>query len=291
MSLNYSFPATMLKAGNEKDGKIPIEIIPSEPTVDRVNDKIILKAFEDAREDFLDDGIIDYDHKSVLGKSELEKAQAIIGEPEDLFIDRKRKIPICHAFLFKGNPFVDTVILPAINNDSKIFGASVGGKVLLKSSEIDETTNKEINTISKILLKHIAITPRFKAVHPNTSLKLLKSQNDEDYNLYSKNFDDFLKSFDDNSLIKTLIAGSATNISDISGGQSIQNQSLEGSVINRNKIKNALPFILDNVLKGNGFLNHRDWMIYLMDKGFSAEEAKETIQLLIANKAKIIELI
>ena len=152
MDLNYCFPAQIIKAGKEENGKIPVEIIPSIPTVDRVNDKITLKAFEEAKESFLDDGIIDYDHKSILGKTDLEKAQAVIGEPVDLFIDKKRKIPICHANLFKGNPFVDTSIMPALDNESKVFGASVGGKILQKSMEVDAAVNRKVNTISKILL-------------------------------------------------------------------------------------------------------------------------------------------
>jgi hypothetical protein len=289
MSLNYYFPATLQKSGKESNGKIPIEIIPSEPTVDRVNDKIVLKAFEEAREDFLDEGIIDYDHKSVLGKTSLEKAQAIIGEPQDLFIDEKRKIPVCHAVLFKGNPYVDTVILPALNNESKIFGASVGGKILHKSLEFDHNTKKDINQIDKILLKHIAITPRQKAVHPGTSLKLLKSFGEEQFDLIAGNFDDFMKSFCDQDFLKALLAGSATDIANISGGQALQSQSLEGGV-SKAKIKNNLPLILETLRKGTNKTS-KDWMKYLVNMGFSPQEAMLTIQLLVKNKAKIVESI
>jgi hypothetical protein len=291
MGLNYYFPAQLKKSGKESNGRIPVEIIPSEPTVDRVNDKIILKAFEEARDDFLDEGIIDYDHKSVLGKNDLEKAQAIIGEPEDLYIDKERKIPVCHAVLFKGNPYVDTVIMPVLNNGSKIFGASVGGKILHKSFEMDSETKREVNQISKILLKHIAITPRQKAVHPRTSLKLLKSFGEDD-NLIMGNFDDFMKSIGDEEMIKTLTAGAATDIANISGGQALQIQSLEGSKVDKNKIKDSIPWILDGIR--NQYHNNktvRDWTKYLVQKGFTPQEALITIQLLAKNKAQIVELI
>jgi len=290
MNINYNYPATLIKSGKESNGRIPIEIVPSQPSIDRVNDKIVLKAFEDARDSFLDEGIIDYDHQSVLGKSKLEKAQAIIGEPEDLYINLNKKIPICKAALFKGNVYVDTVIMPALENDGKVFGASVGGKVLRKSFETDPETKKEINKISKILLKHIAITPRQNAVHPETSVKLLKSFG-EDFELILDNFDGFLKSFSDKDfLAKTLMAGSATNISNMSGGQVIQKQSLEG--VNYGKIKSALPFILDGL--GNIFEKNKsfdDWEKYLIFRGFSKKEAMEIIRLLAENKAKIVELI
>lgn len=293
MDLNYCFPAQMMKAGEESNGKIPVEIIPSIPTVDRVNDKITLKAFEEAKEEFLDDGIIDFDHKSILGKNDLEKAQAAIGEPKDLFIDRKRKIPICHANLFKGNPFVDTAIVPALNNGSKIWGASVGGKILQKSMQVDESSNREVNTISKITLKHIAITLRQKAVHPGTSIRLLKSFGDNDeFNLILSNFDDFMKSFSDKDFfMKTLTAGASTDISNISGGQALQNQSLEGNKVSKNKIKNTLPFILDGIYgEYSNKKNTKDWTKYLTKRGFNPEEAMILIQLLVKNKAKIVEL-
>jgi len=290
MDLNYMFPATLIKSGEETDGKIPIEIIPSEPSVDRVNDQIILKAFEDAREEFLNDGIIDYDHQSILGKNALEKSEAIIGEPIDLFIDKKRNVPVCHANIFKGNPYVDNVIMPHLNNKSKVFGASVGGKVLQKSFEILEGTKQKINKISKILLKHIAITPRQKAVHPKTSVQLLKSI-DDCFDLILSDFDYFLKSFsDENFLQKTLMAGTSTDISNISGGQVLQNQSLEGD-INYNKIKNILPFIVDGMVNVyDNYKNLNDWKNYLMTRGFNKNESLEIIKILIKNKAKIIGL-
>lgn len=296
MNLNYSFPATILKSGEENNNRIPITIIPNAPTVDRVSEKILLKAYDkECIEGFLFDGIIDYDHQSILGASPLEKAQAIIGEPENFYVDKIKKLPVIEGYLFKGNPYVDSSIYPALKAGSKKVAASLGGKILRKSDDIDASTNKKIKAISKISLKHVALTPLQKAVHQSSSVMLRKSQNGEGEEIYEcqfDSFDTFMKSFTDaEDLQKALIAGSATDISNLSGGQALQKQSLEGSRVNRNKIKYTLPFILENVLsKSNSLYTTNDYIDYLIKKGFNEYEAIETIQLLARNGAKIVEL-
>jgi len=293
MSLNYYFPASLMKTGEEKEGRIPIRIIPNSPSIDRQNDKIILKAFSQTTiDDYLNTSkVIDYDHKSILGKNDLEKSKAIIGEAESLFVDSEKNIPICDGFLFKDNPFVSQAIYPALKSGSRVYGASIGGKILQKSVEEDPKTKKRLNVISKISLNHIAICPLNKAVNTDTTVSLRKSKNKEDILMFN-NFDSFMKSFTDaEDLRKALIAGSATDISNLSGGQALQQQSLEGSRVNLNKIKYTLPFILENVLtKSNNLYTVQDYMKYLVTKGFNEYEAIETISLLAKNGAKIVEL-
>ena len=144
-NFNFTYSATLSKAGKSKDGKIPVTIIPSLPTPDRENDTIALKAFdEDCRNEFLKDGIIDYDHLSYRGKDPLIKAQAIIGQPTNLFIEKS--VPYCDAYLFEKNPFVAGSILPALETGSHTFGASVGGRVLKSSLKdpINKSSGKNI---------------------------------------------------------------------------------------------------------------------------------------------------
>jgi len=298
MELNqFSFPALIKKTGEETNGRIPVEIIPNKPTIDRVNDKILLKAFDDdCIKSFIYDGVIDYDHISILGSTPVERATAIIGEPQKLFIDSERGVPVCHGFLFKGNPYVDNAIMPALRNGSKIFGASLGGKILQKSSDVDKATKKKINSISKISLKHIAITPLQKAVHQETSVSLIKSFNgDENYEIQFSSYDEFLKSFSDVEFLnKALEAGSVTNIANLSGGQAVQMQSIEGDKKKKNvdyrKIRNAIPFIMDSLVSGNLKGNYSDYQKYFEDKGFNKEEAEEIIKLIATNSASIAKL-
>ena len=290
---SYSFPADILKAGEEKNGRIPITIIPSSPTKDRVNDKILLKAFDDSCiKSYLNDGIIDYDHLSFLGETPEIRARAIIGEPENFFIDKKRNVPVCEGFLFKGNPFVDDSIMPALEAKSKVFGASLGGKVLLKSSGIDPNTQSKLNTISKISLKHIAITPLQKAVHQGTSVRLRKSADSspDEMDLIFSTFEDFVKSFEDGEYLqKALEAGAATDMVAMTGGQILQNQSLEGDALHR--IKTVLPFIIEAIISGLVSGRYEDFVRYLTARGLSPEEADRCATLIATNSASIVKLI
>lgn len=296
MDNNFSFPATFVKSGNEKDGRIPVTIIPSQPTVDRTNDKILLKAFDDeCIKSFLFDGVLDYDHISILGKSALERSQAIIGEPENMFIDSKRKLPVIEGFLFKSNPYVSSAILPALEAKSNRFGASLGGKILMKSMEDDEDTHRVVNAISKIRIKHCAITPLQKAVHQGTSITLRKSGEAEEYDIAFPDFGEFIKSIENQEeFMKALEAGAATDIASIKGGQAIQGQSLEGDdehkKAKRKKIKAVMPFMLDAIFKGFVKGNYTSYMEYLTGKGLEKDEADELIRLIALSSPDIVKL-
>lgn len=291
-SVNFNFPVSIYKSGEESNNRIPIKIIPNAPTFDRVNDKIFLKAFDDdCIQDFLHDGMLDYDHLSVLSEDPIIKAQAHIGDPTNFYIDEKNNVPVCEGFLFKGNPFVDGSIMPALNAGSKNIAASLGGKILKKSSYEIPGTKMKKSFISKIRMKHIAITPLQRAVHQGTSVELKKSMDGtQEPEIFFNSFEDFAKSFQDAELLeKALVAGVTTDIANISGGQALQSQSLEG--VNYNKIENCLPFILEGIKFGLVKGRYDDWSEYLTLKGFSAKEAEETIKLLARNGAEIVKVI
>lgn len=291
--LSYRFPAMLSKSGDEQDGRIPITIIPNQPTKDRQNDKILLKAFDqDCVEGFLHDGVIDYDHISVLGKSPIERARAIIGQPESLFVDVKKSVPVCEAFLFADNPYVKESVMPALKSGSKVFGASLGGRVLRKSAGTDDDDKSPLTVISKITLKHIAITPLQKAVHQGTVVQLRKSEEDEAADMCFDTFESFIKSFEDaDIMVKALEAGSLTDTAAMTGGQIIQAQSLEGSQpIDYAKIKAALPFLIEDMLSGR-IMGFKAFVESLVRKGFTETEAVKTVKLLASNGAKIVKLI
>jgi len=286
---NFTYSATLSKAGKSKDGKIPVTIIPSLPTPDRVNDTIALKAFdEDCRVDFLKDGIIDYDHLSYRGKDPLIKAQAIIGKPLDLFVEKS--IPYCDAFLFEKNPFVFGSILPAIETESGVFGASVGGSVL-KSSLKNPLNKSGGKNIMKVRLKHIAICPLQNAVHQGTMVTLKKSQSNEEIFQFN-NFNDLMKSLESDELLdKALQAGSATDISGMTGGQVLQPQSLEGDIakqISNSKIKTVMPFVLESIKTGMLKGGYDAFKKGLTQKGLTKSEADKLIRLIARNSVNIV---
>ena len=294
---SFSFPAEILKSGDGKDGRIPVTIIPNQPTKDRVNDKILLKAFDDdCIKGFLHDGIIDYDHLSLLSEDPIIKAQAIIGEPENLFVDSKRNVPVCEAFLFESNPFVSKSILPALMSKSKVFGASLGGKILMKSFDYDPETRKRGMEISKMTLKHIAITPLQKAVHQGTTIQLRKSLDEgstaEEFDFSFPSFSDFIKSMGSvDYFMKALEAGNATDISGLSGGQAVQRQSLEGDKIDLKKIRSVMPFVVEGILKGQISGGYNSFKTYLIKRGLTEQEAGHLAKVVAINAHKIVKLI
>lgn len=225
----YYFPATMelRKSDGDSDDerRIPIRIVASEDTVDKVNDIIVSKAFENARDSYLREGYIDYDHVSIRGKTPLEREEARIGEPTDLKVEKGvggTSLPVCEGFLFKGNPYVDRCIYPALLAKSKIYGASVGGNILKKSDEWDTDRKAKVRKITDINLIHIAVTPMHKAIHPNTSVALMKALAEEDGIIEFASLGE---------LAKALTAGVSTDIANIRGGQALQAQSLEGEPV------------------------------------------------------------
>lgn len=307
--LNYSFPADVFKSGKENNNRIPITIIPNTPNIDRVNDKILLKAYDDeCIKNFLLVGILDWDHKSILAKTEREKVEAWIGDPTNFYVDNEKKVPIIEGYLFKNNPIVRDAIYPALEAGSNRVSASLGGKILQKSSNYDPIAKKQINTISKLSLAHCAITFLNKAVHQDARVTLKKScsgngkckesnKKCNDCNSeYTYQFDTY-KSFidfieDDSQFIKTLEAGSETDISKIIGGQVLQKQSLEGNnkIINKKKLKSILPFILNSIFTGKVSGTYNDYKKYLTKNGLTDKEADEIIKLLAKNGAKIVRL-
>ena len=234
---DFVVPVTMElgKASKEDEqrSRIPIRIVASDPSPDRVNDSIVLKAFDDAKDSFLKVGCIDYDHQTVRGKTKLDQAQGVIGKPLELSTESGEVV--CEGFLHKGNPFVDTALFPALRAGSNVFGASVGGRILRKSMQWDDDAKRKVNRITAITLNHIAVTPQYKAVHPSTSIALAKSLDEDSGLLIFGDFGDFTKSFaettGDEELDKALVAGTQfeSDVSKIRGGPALQPQSLEGA--------------------------------------------------------------
>jgi len=307
MDLNYSYPANVfLNSEDEENNRLEITIIPNVPTKDRVNDIILLKAYDDeCINEFLKSGYLDYDHQSVLGKTPLERAQARIGDPTNFFIDEKKKVPVIEGFLYKGNPYVDNILYPALKAKSNRISASVGGRALRKSITKDPITKEELNAISKLSLKHCAVTYLDKAIHPEASVTLKKSCSgdgkcksthhkckdcNKSYELKFNSYDNFLKSLNDGFVLKALTAGTATDISGLSGGQVLQRQSLEGTPVNLIKIKKLIPSILSDLFTVMNVTEAKDYIIYLKHKGFNDAEAIRMVSLLAQNKSKIIKL-
>jgi len=297
---DFNFPVELHKSGEEKNGRVPVTIIPSVPTFDKVNDKIILNAFNKSCIDsFLSDGYLDWDHVSILGKTPLQKAEAILGQPQKMYVDIQKQVPVCEGFLFANNPYVKNVIRPALESNAKTFGASLGGKILKSDDTIDDVTKKKGKIISKISLRHIALTPTQKSVSHGTSVSLRKSfseENIEEREIIFDKYETFIKSFSDPEVLqKAMTAGAATDVAGLSGGQAVQSQSLEGAnekkvKIDYKKIKSILPFVLESILNKNIGSSFQDYTNYLLRKGLNKKEAMKVIKLVAKKGSAIVKL-
>lgn len=279
----------LVKADEPNPNRIPVSVVANRPVPDKVNDLIVLKAFDDAREDFLHDGVLDWDHQTIRGTTAEEKAKAIVGQPEDM--DTKSGAVVVKAFLFRGNPYVDNTIYPALRAGSKVIGASVGGRIIRKSLEWDEKSAKKVNKITKISLNHIALTPSYKAVCDGTSISLSKSLDEDSGLLVFTDFGDFAKSFasgespiagEAEHTMKALVAGDATDSSVLRGGQALQPESLEGDVL-----KHVWGDLLEDIKNGNLKPSHNAVVGWLVNRGLSSERAK-SMAYVLAHRAREI---
>jgi len=268
---------TLEKSDGEDDKKINVKIIASAATPDREDELISLKAYDqETTDDFLKQGIIDYDHKSFMGKSSLEKAEAIIGQPTDFQIENKK--PVVYGFLFKANPYVKNSILPALEAGSKVFGASWGGRKLKKSSGFVKEYGKNLTVIEKVALNHLAVCPFFKAVHQGTAVSLMKSMDECEF----QTFEEFVKSYKENQeFSKALMAGTETDIAKVSGGQALQKQSLEGGISKH--IFSALNGLRSGLIKGN----YDSLVLHFVKSGLDLKKAEEMAKYIAANSSKI----
>ena len=223
----FTAPARLEKSQTEfrttklADGKtyadVPhVFIIASDESLDQDGDQMLSEAFTaPVREFFLKYGIFDWDHITVRGGTDLEQGTAIIGTPTDFYEERDGGAPvqIIRGYLHPCNPYVDSTIAPALRSGSDRIAVSVGGKVL--ATDPNQHGGKSIR---KIWMNHLAFTPAWKSVNLNTRVKLEKSIGGKDLARYGTTA----------ALLKSLEAGSTTDMAAVSGGQALQPQSMEG---------------------------------------------------------------
>lgn len=218
----------IIKSGEEADGKIPIKIVISDDKIDKQGDIMAPEAFNnETMNDFIENGIIDYDHEVVRGDTPLDRAKAILGQPKKWYKDSQGR-PVVEAELYSDNPYVRDAIMPALKEDGKVWKASVGGSIVKKSKVYDNESKKTANKISKIKLHHIAITPSWLAVNPRTSVQMVKSI-DEKTHIEKRGEIEILICKGLDSFHKALAGGYETDMSKLQGGEALTKQSLEGS--------------------------------------------------------------
>lgn len=226
------------KRHDEDDKVIPIRMIANKLTLDRENQEILPSAFGKATvEKFLADGIIDWFHQSVLAKTQEEKAKAVLGKPIDFQWENdpngEGALPVVYGNLTKANPIVRESILPHLEADQPVFGASVGGSVRKARRVFDKAMNKAKDQIMEIDWNHIAIAPAPYVVSSGSMVSMVKAVDGAaDIRVEFSDVGSFVADsgliFREDEIRKAMEMGAGTDIATLTGADAVRQQSLAG---------------------------------------------------------------
>jgi len=211
---------------------VNVRMVANSMSPDKEDDEIVPQAFnEQTVKEFIENGIIDWHHQSLLGKTQEERAKAILGKPYYFeWVDNK---PVVYATLTKSNPIVKDAILPHLEAGQKVFGASIGGSIRKAQVVWDNVRKKNKRLIMSIVWNHLAIAALPYVISSGTSVEIVKAYGNEDLFVKYSDLSQFKEKisllYSEEGIRKAIEAGTATNIEDILGGQALQEQDLEGS--------------------------------------------------------------
>jgi hypothetical protein len=223
----------------ENDKIIPIRMIANRLKLDKDNQEILPQAFNKATVDsFIKHGIIDWHHQSVAGKTPEIRARAIIGKPTEFAWESENsiKLPVVYGNLTKAHPIVKDSILPHLEAEQDVFGASVGGNIKKANRIHDPVKDKVKEQISAINWDHIAIAGSPYVISQGSRVSLCKAilpgaESLADIEMYQ--FADITAFEDDYELLsvtgdefrKALQMGSGTDIATYTGADALRTQS------------------------------------------------------------------
>lgn len=166
------------KHNQSTNGIVPVSIIANKLNVDKVNDQIDESAFTPEVIDFfLKEGIVDWQHESRTAQTSEARAMAILGKPVDFewYEEDGKRYPKVLANLTEKNPIVKNTILPHLEAEQPVLGASVGGSILETAKAFNEILQKLVRKILKIKWDHIAIAGRPYVMSDGSAVTLAKS--------------------------------------------------------------------------------------------------------------------
>lgn len=158
---------------------VPIRMIANRLDIDKENQQILPQAFNKATVDkFIKTGIIDWHHQSVTGKTPEARAHAIIGKPTSF--EWEKDLPVVYGNLTKAHAIVRDSILPHLEADQNVFGASVGGNVKKARNVLDIASRKPKEQILGIDWEHIAVAASPYVISSGSEVTLVKARLDSD---------------------------------------------------------------------------------------------------------------
>lgn len=217
---------TKADSGKENDKVVPIRLIANKLQTDRENQEMLPQAFSKATVDrFIKYGIIDWHHQSVMGKTNKDRAGAILGKPYDF--KWENNLPVVYANLTKSHPIVRDDILPHLEAGQAVFSASVGGNIKKARKVVQGSDIKE--QILEVDWDHLAIAGSPYVISPGSEVSLVKAYGSEANDVLIK-FSDLSAFENSHDLIyKALEVGSGiTDITALTNVGALVPQSLAG---------------------------------------------------------------
>lgn len=137
---------------------------------DKEGQTIAREAFDKATVDrFLKEGIIEWFHKTITGKTMEEKCGAVLGRPVSFAWENG--LPVVYADLTKAHPMVRDHILPHLEAGNDVFGASVGGDVL----RVQKAAGGSIDSIRGMVWRTLSVAPIAYVLSGGSAVTLAKA--------------------------------------------------------------------------------------------------------------------
>lgn len=235
----------------------PIVIIEaSNENLDFEGEKVLRSALLNSKKYFLQNGVISYDHKHLPSADnfnwdpEWNAEKYVLGKPldawEGLSEETGEKVVKVKAVLSKSNALAKEIINKLKDNIGTV-KASVGGRKVRKALKMDTKTYKETPTIVGVNWDEVALTykPVNQTLGPTT--------------LCPKDF------------VKSLTAGSETNPAAMTGGETLQVQSIKEKPI----------YALLTKMRNREITKSCDAINHLVKSGYSEEKAGSVLKVII----------
>lgn len=267
------------KAANAKetDKLVPIRMVANRLDVDKENQQILPQAFNKSTVGkFLKHGIIDWHHVSVTGKTPEQRAQAIIGKPYDF--KWEDDLPVVYGYLTKAHPIVRDSILPHLEADQKVFGASIGGNIKKARNVLDPGQHRPKEQILEIDWEHISVAASPYVISSGSEVTMVKAKGSEqpepiikftDITALEQDFD--LTCMSGEEIRKALTVGAGTDISTLTGVDALRQQSKQREYNYATLVEEVALGLQDDSIGGTA----KGVKLFLKSKGLSQQNIED----------------
>ena len=241
----------------DESGNPIIIIEASNENLDFEGEKVLRSALLNSKEYFLQNGVISYDHKHLPSPDnfnwdpEWNAEKYVLGKPLSAWeskSDTGYKAVFVKAVLSRSNAIAKEII-GKLKDGIGTVKASVGGRKVKKAMKMDTGTYKETPTIIGVSWDEVALT--YKPVNQTLGATTLCPK-------------DFVKS---------LTAGSESNPAEMTGGNTLQMQSIKEKPI----------YTLLTKFKNKEITKNCDAITHLVNSGYSEEKAGSVLKVIINN--------